>query len=553
VSELATAGIANARVGAFCRKPRWPRSLPIPRYVLNATLLNIAVTCVFLTLDHSFLHWFILPSTVCGAVCLSSLMSAVRQERLFTDPLLLVSVLGYHNTYLAPMLQVYWDYRIIALPIQPEDFRPWLGRVACINLVGIAIFIYIFSRVVNGSADTKFQRIWVIDRGRLVLFGFLVILASVAMQVYVYSDFGGISGYVDKYLNDREAWNNKGALLVIAESAPLMAVLILGCLQQKRVRRGRIRRTSWPLLIVCGLAFLVLQIVFGGLRGSRSNILVNCFFAAGIVHQVFRPLPKRVVIILGIAAVAFSYYYVFFKDFGYAGVSAAVSLEGRESLVSQSGRSTENVFIADFSRSDVQAFIVQELESGQDVDIAKGRTYVGTLSLLVPRILWPERPPTKLKWTTELENGQGSYGTGAYPSSRMYGQVGEAMLNFGYLGIPISFALMGFVLGKLSTLSRQLGTTDARRMLLPGMVIASACMVIQDSENVLYFIVQYLAIPWTVIWMSTSRYRLEYAFPSVNPRGGGETLTGGKALTRWSGRPLRTAVGRSRPIPGGHL
>ena len=480
-------------------------------------------------------------------------MSAVRQERLFTDPLLLVSVLGYHNTYLAPMLQVYWDYRIIALPIQPEDFRPWLGRVACINLVGIAIFIYIFSRVVNSSADTKFQRIWVIDRGRLVLFGFLVILASVAMQVYVYSEFGGISGYVDKYLYDREAWNNKGALLVIAESAPLMAVLILGCLQQRRVRRGRIRRTSWPLLIVCGLVFLVLQIVFGGLRGSRSNILVNCFFAAGIVHQVFRPLPKRVVIILGIAAVAFSYYYVFFKDFGYAGVSAAVSLEGRESLVSQSGRSTENVFIADFSRSDVQAFIVQELESGKDVDIAKGRTYVGTLSLLVPRILWPERPPTKLKWTTELENGQGSYGTGAYPSSRMYGQLGEAMLNFGYWGVPISFALMGFVLGKLSTLSRQLWTTDARRMLLPGMVIASACMVIQDSENVLYFIVQYLAIPWTVIWMSTSRHRLGYAFPPVNPRGGGETLTGGKALTRWSGRPLRTAVGRSRPIPGGHL
>ena len=553
MSELATVGIANTHIGASCKTSSWPLRLHIPRYIRNAILFNIALTCVFIAVDQRFLHWFVLPSTVCGAVCLSSLIRAVRQERLFTDPLLLISVLGYHNTYLAPMLQVYWDYRIIALPIQPEDFRPWLGRVSCINLVGIAIFIYVFSRVVNSSAATNSQRIWVIDQRRIVLFGLLAILASVAMQVYVYSDFGGISGYVDKYLYDREAWNNKGALLVIAESAPLMAVLILGCLQQKRVRRGRIRRTSWPLLIVCGLVFLVLQIVFGGLRGSRSNILVNCFFAAGIVHQVFRPLSKRVVIILGVAAVAFSYYYVFFKDFGYAGVSAAVSLEGRESLVSQSGRSTENVFIADFSRSDVQAFIVQELESGKDVDIAKGRTYVGTLSLLVPRILWPERPPTKLKWTTELENGQGSYGTGAYPSSRMYGQVGEAMLNFGYLGIPISFALMGFVLGKLSTLSRQLGTTDARRMLLPGMVIASACMVIQDSENVLYFIVQYLAIPWTVIWMSTSRYRLGYAFPSVNPRGGGETLTGGKALTRWSGRPLRTAVGRSRPIPGGHL
>ena len=503
-----------------------------------------------MTLDHRFLHWFILPTTICGAVCLSSLMSAVGQERLFIDPSLLISVLGYHNTYLAPMLQVYWDYRIIALPIQPEDYRPWLGRVACINLVGIAIFICVFSRVVNSSASAKSQRIWVINRTRLVFFGLLVILASVAMQAYVYSDFGGVSGYVDKYLYDREAWTNKGGLLVIAESAPLMAVLILGCLQQKRIRRGPIRRTSWPLLMICGFVFLMLQVVFGGLRGSRSNIVVNCFFAAGIVHQVFRPLSKRLVILLGIAAVAFSYYYVFFKDFGYAGVNAAISLEGRESLLSRSGRSQENVLIADFSRSDVQAFIVQELESGRNVDLAMGRTYIGTLSLLVPRMIWPERLPTKLKWTTELENGPGSYGTGAYRSSRMYGQLGEAMLNFGYLGVPASFALMGLIFGKLSILSRQLSITDARRMLLPGMVITSVCMVIQDSDNVLYFIVQYLVIPWTVIWISAFRYRSGYVFPPVIPRRRAETLTGGKGLTRLRGGPLRTAVEHSRPVSG---
>jgi hypothetical protein len=450
------------------------------------------------------------------------------------------------------MLQVYWDYRIIALPIQPDDFRPWLGRLACINLVGIAIFIYVFSRVVNRAADSKFEKIWRIDRRRLVLFGFLTILASVAMQIYVYADFGGISGYVDKYLYDREAWNNMGALLVIAESAPLIGVLILGCLQQRRMRRGRVRETSWSLLIACGFVFLVLQIVFGGLRGSRSNIVVNCFFAAGIVHQVFRPLSRRVVILLGIAAVVFSYYYIFFKDFGYEGISAAVSVEGRESLLSQSGRSTENVLIADFSRSDVQSFILQELASGQDVDLAKGRTYLGTLSLLVPRIIWPDRPPTKLKWTTELESGPGSYGRGVFPSTRMYGQVGEAMLNFGYLGVPISFALMGFILGKLSTLSRQLWITDARRLLLPGMVIASVCMVIQDSDNVLYFIVQYLVIPWTVVWVSTSRCRLRYASPSLDQKGSRVTSTSRDALTRWSPGALRTAIGRPQPLPGGH-
>jgi hypothetical protein len=515
VSASTKVGIAGSTNRVSGKKSGWRPGWHTPRYVLKATLLNVVVTTIFITLDNSFLNWFVIPTTICGVVCLASLMSAVKQEQPFTDPLLLVSVLGYHHTYLAPMLLVYWDYRIIALPTQPDDFRPWLGRVACINLVGIAIFIYVFLRAVKIPTETKCQSVWVTKGNRLIAYGLLVIFASVAMQIYVYSDFGGISGYVDKYLYDRDAWTNKGALLVIAESAPLMGILILGCLRQKRMRVEHVRRTPWVLLGVCGLGFLILEIVFGGLRGSRSNIVVNCFFAAGIVHQVFRPLSKRVIICLAIAAIAFSYYYVFFKDFGYEGVSAAVSLEGRESLLSQSGRSIESLVISDLSRSDIQAFIVQQLSNGRDVDLAKGRTYLGALSLLVPRAIWPDRPPTKLKWTTELENGPGSYGR-AFPSTRVCGQLGEAMVNFGYLGVPISFAFMGLVLGKISALSRRLWITDARRMLLPGMVLASVCMVIQDSDNVLYFIVQYLAIPWTIIWISTVRYRPRLPFGRLN-------------------------------------
>src|SRR5271165_5548077 len=40
MSELATVGIANTHIGVSCEKPSWPPSLHIPRYILNATLLN---------------------------------------------------------------------------------------------------------------------------------------------------------------------------------------------------------------------------------------------------------------------------------------------------------------------------------------------------------------------------------------------------------------------------------------------------------------------------------------------------------------------------------
>jgi hypothetical protein len=480
------------------------------KQVATSVLVNALITSAFVGLDRRFLHWFILPTTICGCTCLVFLLRAVRQGRSFTDPSLLISALGYHNTYVAPMLHVYWDYRILALSIQPDDYRPWFGRMACVNLLGIAIFVVVFSHVVNRGERVGRQTIWVVARKRLMVCGLLVILTSVALQAFVYADFGGVGGYVDQYLHEREAWNNKGWLLVIAESAPLVGVLIMGAL-----RKERVRRTPLPLLMVFGCAFVILQILFGGLRGSRSNIVVNCFFAAGIVDQVFRPLSKKLVLLLGIAVVAFSYFYAFFKDFGFEGVETALSSEGREFLARQSGRSAETVLLSDLSRADIQAFVLQEFESGRQVDLALGRTYVGALSLLVPRVIWPERLPTKLKWTTELENGEGSYANGVGRSTRMYGQVGEAMLNFGYWGVPIPFTVMALVIGKISVMSRRMAVMDARRMLLPGLVIVSLCMVIQDSDNILYFLVQYLSIPWAIIWISTTRGAADYAFSNT--------------------------------------
>jgi hypothetical protein len=457
---------------------------------------NLFITGVFLRLDERFWHWFIIPTMICGFVCFAFVMHLARQRRLFTEPSFLIAALGYYDTYVAPMLQVHWGYRILALPIQPEDYRPWLGRLALVNLVGISIFVLVFSWVVDGAERLRQRTVWVservTDRSRLIGFGVLFLLVSVILQAYVYSTFGGVSGYVDKYLNNREAWLNKGWLLAIAESAPITAVLVAGGLRHRRTRQ-----TPLPLLVLCGIAFLVAQILFGGLRGSRANIVVKCFIAAGIAHQMFRPLSKKLLFLMGVSALAFTYCYGFYKDFGLSGLSVAVNPEQRRVLLSRSGHSFEAVLISDLSRSDIDSFVLQELESGRRIDFARGRTYLGALTLLIPRFIWTERLPTKLKWTTELEGG--------VTSSRMYGQLGEAMLNFGYLGIPIAFALLGFLIGKVAAVSHRLTAPDARWMLAPGLVVTNACMVIQDSDNILYFVFQFLVIPWALIRLSTVR------------------------------------------------
>src|SRR5262249_21663389 len=113
-----------------------------------------------------------------------------------------------------------------------------------------------------------------------------------------------------------------------------------------------------------------------------------------------------------------------------------------------------------------------------------------------------------LKWTTELERGSGSYESSFYRSSRMYGQVAEAMLNFGYFGVPLAFAVLGFVVGKIVGFSDSLAPEDARRLVLPGMIICSIHMFVQDSENILYFGVKYLLLPVILVFFLSRRRRV---------------------------------------------
>src|SRR5690606_2332026 len=120
-------------------------------------------------------------------------------------------------------------------------------------------------------------------------------------------------------------------------------------------------------------------------------------------------------------------------------------------LQEESGRSFQDPLLLDLARADIQAFIFYRLsdpllQQEYEYEYADGRTYLGALSLAIPRQAWPDRPPTKVKAGTELIYGSGSYEQGA-ESSRVYGLAGEAMLNFGPVAVPLSFIVLGGIVG----------------------------------------------------------------------------------------------------------
>src|SRR5690606_36895410 len=108
-------------------------TLHVPGVLKDASSLLIAFylcagTALFFIIMSSeqFLHWFIVPVTVCGVIIGVVAIDWLRGRMDLMDPVGWVGLFGVHFFFLAPLLIVLWDYQMLYLPPM-DDWRPWLG------------------------------------------------------------------------------------------------------------------------------------------------------------------------------------------------------------------------------------------------------------------------------------------------------------------------------------------------------------------------------------------------------------------------------------------
>jgi hypothetical protein len=285
--------------------------------------------------------------------------------------------------------------------------------------------------------------------------------------------------------------------MMVAELFPIVAfMMVAGYL--------RLSGRQLSLLAIAGLlvGFFCLCLYFGGLRGSRSNTVWVVFWAVMVIHVWLRPLPKHV-LVLGIAALAaFMYIYGLYKGGGGAGLLEV--LEGRMTLSELEERTEkpiEKVLLVDFGRGDIQALILQRIMTGA-FEPVRGRTYVAGLAMLVPRALWPERPPNKMREGSEIRSGAGAF-EGGQVSWFVHGLAGEAMINFGPLAVLPAFLIYGILLAGLHRFVTGLDPGDARVLLAPFAVILSIGVLTADLDNVLWLNCKTAAMPALFVYLST--------------------------------------------------
>lgn len=471
------------------RKTKATTAFAISAFVATVIAYGLAV------FNPELVHWFVIPTIVSGALMGVDLVRWIAGETDIFDPIGILSAVGVHFFFLAPLLQVMTDTKLLYVIDQPTDYRPWLGWMACINVVGL--LCYRLALDLFGSRKRQLRSVWTL-KGSLFLPALgAALLISAAAEAYVLYSFGGIGGVLNSFTQQQqEKFNNTGWLFMLSESLPILIMIgFAGFCWKKRV--------TWFLLGPLLMLVIALEFLLGGLRGSRQNVIWAVVWALGIIHYGIRPISRRTIGLCTVVILAFMYFYGFYKVAGAEAITEITNSEWRSQVVEKTGRSFGSVLVQDLGRSDVQSFALYRLQAWSDY--AWGRTYLGAFNLLIPRWISEDRLPTKVKWTTDLEYGAGAFESNHYPSSRVYGLAGEAMLNFGIIGVPIAYGIFGYLMAKMRTLSTAVDKNDGRMLMVPFLACLAMVVLAHDLDVDLFITVKNAMLPFAVIFFGSTR------------------------------------------------
>ncbi len=509
------------QLASFITDPAWSADSVSPNTplagssgVVERTVLAFAfcslVVIGLILYDREFLHWFVLPLIVCGTLIGPDAIAFFEGRIEVMDPAALIGCLGMHFFFLAPLLHVLWD-TWLQYVLPPPDWKEWLGWMGLVNAIGIVVYRITYSAWSQIRRVPNSRTVWELDRYRsIVVFGGLMLI-SIVLQGWVYLHFGGISGFIDAYMEGEHHFGNTDAgvgfngfgwIFMISESFPMLA--IFAAASYIRIKN---KKPGWLGLLTILSLYFVLVMLFGGLKGSRSNTIWALFWGLGVIHFWVRKVTPRIVLLGTTFLLLFMYVYGFYKSVGVQALDAFQGSETRDELSRKTGRTLSRSVLGDLARADIQSLELYKMtETPSEYEYAWGGTYLGALSIVIPRDIWPDRPPDKSRWTTELESGVGTYVPGIWQSSHVTGLAGEAMLNFGPIAVPFAYVLLGIMVGATRRWLGQRSPNDSRFLLAPLMVMFCFIFLVSDSDNDLFFLFKFGFIPLVAVFLSSRRF-----------------------------------------------
>lgn len=468
--------------------------------VLSLSLLLLINVTFIIMAEYSLIDWYLFPISLCGVIILYELIKYLRGYYDLFEPRGLIALLGTLYFFISPLLFLSFSRQMLFVG-NPTDWGKWVGILSILNFMGLLVYKFVLYYGKN-YVRKPLKKIWVLDDHKfklfLILFGSLALIA----QVYFLYKQGGVSGILTAKTQGTLSLSGNGWILMIGESLPLLIFFgIFFYIRKKNFNRSNI------LIFALLIFFLIIQFYIAGLRGSRSTTVFALFWVVVIIHYTLRPFTRKQFILGLIFVIFFMVGYGYYKNIGtdvtkvFTGEMTMHQLQD-----TNENRGIMSTVLGDMSRIGTQAFLLYRLYDHSDsYDLAWGKTYIGDISILIPSFILSNPPPSKIKAGTELMYGKGTYIPGEFQSSRVYGILGEGLLNFHIVSVPFTFLIWSLFVLFITRLVYLLPKNDARWLIIPLLIQITFTSVNSDLDNVIFGLFKNGFIPFLLIYISTNK------------------------------------------------
>lgn len=503
-----------ARLDGVQRTPALVFSLAI---VVSVSLL--------LALFYSELrHWFMLPIGVCGAMIGRDAVRWFRGEIDVADIRGVIGVFGLHffwsSAWMIPIIGVQ-PFR--SAGVTSLDFRPYLGMLGLLNIVGIFLYQLLGNWIVSRPYN-KAVKVRRASPGRTGLVLFIAVVAGLAGAAYMIATVGIV--VKTDFGDEGVILQGAGIPVLLRTTLPITLAFAVMCWHLKFPKKNK--RSVMVVVFLLGLMTLC-SLILNGLGGNRSSTMLVTFWVGGMIHFLWRPFRRHEAILIGCLLVLFCFFYMFYKFYGSTGFKTFLN-EGSEAAQTTGGdkvdRGFSGMLVGDFSRSHLQGYVVFVLiDKPYPYKLRFGGTVVGDILNVVPRWINLNEYNSlgysgKHEAGTDLIRGPNKFDPrevgGKEP--RTWGVGGYMMLNFGLVGLPIGYAILGVFVGwSQRTVNIWRATGDLRLLLAPMFMIIAMFILMMDLYVLFIFTLRFFMLPTLVVLLGTQligRYRIPHPSPA---------------------------------------
>lgn len=319
---------------------------------------------------------------------------------------------------------------------------------------------------------------------RQTIFFWLISIPGIAAQIYMIQYFGGIEGYVNSIGLRVVEWAGLGwARILIGLLIPInMVYFALGM----RQRRGMM----WWLPYAVHLSILLF---IGFLSGSRSSLL-NIFAMQIIIYHYLRSNMRLQSAGLLAAGLVLSAMLL-------GVVRETTRFDGGELVFTAPGERTVS-FQSFYYGVDPLEIIART----EHMPLAHGMTFVSLVTNIVPRAIWPDKPPSGGVFFTRYYTGDAWLGYSNLTPTFL----GEWLINFGWaagiVGFFFSYSVLMILLIKkyyffiMSRVSRSSSLENSIDLVIyTHVMLALIALVTGEVTNVILNLVVSQLVPlWAI-------------------------------------------------------